>query len=76
MKKPQHLENLHVITVAPEGPGSGDKLGHDASMTEKMGDENVSAMVKVSSPVAFPMLPIDRYGFLISDKYVHVVFAN
>ncbi|KAF1331701.1 Evi5 protein, partial [Globisporangium splendens] len=76
MKKPQRLESLHVVTVPSESPcaaetGSNEEEEHNA-MVKKMegehGDEMSVMATKMTSPVAFPRLPIDRYGFLISDK--------
>uniref|UniRef100_K3WL35 Rab-GAP TBC domain-containing protein n=1 Tax=Globisporangium ultimum (strain ATCC 200006 / CBS 805.95 / DAOM BR144) TaxID=431595 RepID=K3WL35_GLOUD len=70
MKKPQHLKSLHVAVVPPEA--ATDSEAHNATVKkmEAEHDDEMSAMTTmvVTSPVAFPRLPIDRYGFLISDK--------
>ncbi|TYZ60640.1 hypothetical protein PybrP1_004898 [[Pythium] brassicae (nom. inval.)] len=61
------LESLRVQVVVPEGGGAGP-------LSKKLTDDHDGeheadgAAPPVTSPVAFPMLPIDRYGFLITDK--------
>lgn len=57
------LESLRVQVVVPEGAGAAA-----VAKKQEEGEAEEGAAVLVTSPVAFPMLPIDRYGFLITDK--------
>lgn len=72
-----HLDSLQVKVVVPDGFGvNGKPEPIDTTALKKKlkdeGDESSGDGMTVTSPVAFPMLPIDRYGFLITDKYVLV----
>lgn len=72
-----HLESLQVKVVIPDGFGVNGKPEpiNTTALKKKLedkGDGSSGDGMAVTSPVAFPMLPIDRYGFLITDKYVTV----
>lgn len=60
------LESLHVQVVVPESGGAGSLSKKLADSDD--GEREDGATAAAASPVAFPMLPIDRYGFLITDK--------
>lgn len=70
------LESLQVKVVLPEGASGANgkpKPVEAAALKKKLEDECNGASGDngaLTSPIAFPMLPIDRYGFLITDKCV------
>lgn len=67
------LESLRIQVVTPEGAGasSADAAAlkkHQQQEQHEYEDEHDGVRSLPTSPIAFPMLPIDRYGFLITDK--------